>query len=148
VTAAGLQRVDPSTYDVDLHTQPREPDKSLGDLVADLTESVSTIFRKEVELAKEEIKQEASTAGKGAAMLGGAGLAGWFALLLLSFALAYWLNEALHVAVAFLLVGLLWSAAAAVLYMTGRKALSKVETLPQTMESLKEDAAWVRAQRT
>ena len=40
-----------------------------------MTESVSDIFRKEVELAKVELKDEASKAGKGAGMLGGSALA-------------------------------------------------------------------------
>ena len=61
-------------HDVDLRTQPLAPEKSLGELVSDMTESLSGIFRKEIELAKVELKDEASRAGKGAGMLGDAGM--------------------------------------------------------------------------
>jgi uncharacterized membrane protein YqjE len=134
--------------EVDLRVQPREPDKSLGELVGEMTESLSGIFRKEVELAKVELKEEVSTAGKGAGMLGGAALAGWLALVFLSFAFAWLLDEVMHTALAFLLVGALYGIAAAVLALDGKRRLTEVEPLPQTRESLKEDVQWAREQRS
>ncbi|MDE8588109.1 phage holin family protein, partial [Arthrobacter sp. NQ4] len=47
---------------------------SLGDLLGDVTRDLSTLMRQEVELAKAELKQSTSRAGKGAGMLAGAGI--------------------------------------------------------------------------
>src|SRR4051812_26764287 len=60
---------------------------SVGALVGEVMQDISTLMRKEIELAKAEIRQEATKAGKGVGMLGGAGLAGWFTLLFLSLSL-------------------------------------------------------------
>jgi len=129
-------------------TQPKRPDASLGELFGEMTSELSTLFRKEVELAKTEAREEISQAGKGAGMLGGAGLAGWFALMFLSFALAWLLDQALNTALSFLIVAVLWAVVAAVLASNGRKKLKRVKTLPETKQTLKEDVEWARAQRS
>jgi uncharacterized membrane protein YqjE len=134
--------------EVDLRVQPREPDKSLGELVGEMTESLSTIFRKEIELAKVELKEEVTDAGKGAGMLGGAALAGWLALVFVSFAAAWLLDEVMHTALAFLIVGAAYGIAAAVLAQNGRRRLTEVEPLPETRQSLKEDVQWAREQKS
>ena len=128
-------------HQVDLRTEPLAPEKSLGELVADMTESVSGIFRKEIELAKVEIKEEASAAGKSAGMLGGAALAGWLAAIMVSFALVALLDEVMHTALAFLLVAVLYGIAAYVLQAKGRSKLAGTPVLPETKKSLKETAA-------
>lgn len=137
-----------TTDGVDLRVEPIAPEKSLGELVADMTSSLTTIFRKEIDLAKVELKEEAGRAGKGAGMLGGAALAGWLAIVMLSFALAYLLDEVMHPALAFLLVAVVWAAAATVLQARGRRQLKETPVLPETKRSLKEDAAWAREQRS
>ncbi|MEA3552183.1 phage holin family protein, partial [Pseudarthrobacter sp. C1] len=60
---------------------------SLGELLGDVTRDLSTLMRQEVELAKAELKQSATKAGKGSGMLAGAGVAGHFVLVFLSLAL-------------------------------------------------------------
>jgi len=59
----------------------------LGDLIGEVTEDLSTLVRQELELAKAELQQSAARAGKGAGMLGGAAVAGYFVLLFASVAL-------------------------------------------------------------
>src|SRR5215213_7881989 len=106
-----------------LPTEPKAPEKSLGELFAELTSDLSTLVRKEVELAKVETKEELGRAGKASGMLGGGAFAGWFALLFLSFALAWLLDEWMHTALAFLIVGLLYAVLAVVLVVQGRTRL-------------------------
>ena len=53
-------------------------DRSLGDLISEVTQDLSTLLRQEVELAKAEVQQSAKRAGKGAGMLSGAAVAGYF----------------------------------------------------------------------
>jgi len=133
---------------VDLRTEPLAPDRSLGELVSDMTESLSGIFRKEIELVKVELKEEAGKAGKGAGMLGGSALAGWSALMFLSFALAWLLDEVMHTALAFFIVAALYGIAAAVLGLRGKQELTEIDPLPETRASLKEDVQWARAQKS
>ena len=135
--------------DATLPTEPKAPEKSLGQLFSELTSDLSTLLRKEVELAKVETKEEASRAAKAGGMLGGGAFAGWFALLFLSFAVAWLLDEWLHTALAFLIVGLVYAGVAAVLVLRGRARLQSVNPVPsQTVETLKEDVQWARAQRS
>ena len=133
---------------VDLRVDPLEPDKSLGELVGDMTTSLSNIFRKEIELAKVELKEEVGEAGKSAGMLGGAALAGYLAVLMASFALVSLLDEVMHTALAFLLVAVLYGIGAFLLQAKGREKLAATPVLPETKKSLKEDAEWARTQRS
>jgi hypothetical protein len=120
-------------------------DQSLGSLIAEVADDVSRLFRQEVELAKAEVKQEATKAGKAAGMLGGAGFAGWMVALFASLALMFGLAELMPIGWAALIVAVLWGIAAAVLFAVGRKRMKEVSPVPQqTVETLKEDAQWLR----
>jgi len=123
--------------------------RSLGDIVSDITTDLSTLFKQEVDLAKTEMKEEATKAGKGATMLAAAGLLGLLVLFLISFALVYVLDNVMPVELAFLIVALLWGAVAAVLALSGKKALQQANPqLPETQRSLKEDAQWAKQQKS
>ena len=113
-----------------------------------MTADLSTLFHKEIELAKTEARDELRHAGKAAGMLGGAGLAGWLALLLLSLALAWLLDQAMNTALAFAIVGVLWAVAAFILQRTGRATLTRVRGLPTTRDTIKEDVEWAKAQKS
>jgi uncharacterized membrane protein YqjE len=126
--------------------EPLEPEKSLGELVGEMTRDVGTLVRQEVELAKVEAREEISRASKGAGMLAAAAVAAWIALLILSLAAAAWLDEAVHPAVALAIVGAMWVIATAVLVPVGRKHLQNMRPLPQTVDTLKEDVQWARQQ--
>jgi uncharacterized membrane protein YqjE len=124
-------------------------DRSLGQIVSDVAEDLSTLLRQELDLAKTEVKQEANRAGKGVGMLGGAGVAGHLALVFVSLCAMFVLNNAVPVEVAALIVTVFWAIVAAILALRGKKALDRTNpALPQTQRSLKEDAAWVRQQKS
>lgn len=128
-------------------TEPKRPDKSLGDLFSAMTEDLSTLFHKEVELAKLEAKDEAAQFGSAAGMFAGAGVAALLTLTLISFALAWWIAEAINTALSFLIVGALWGVAAVVLTSVARRKLKNVEVVPQTIQTIKEDLQWAKAQK-
>jgi hypothetical protein len=118
---------------------------SVGELIGNISDDLSQLFRQEVELAKVELKQEAAKAGKAAGMLGGAGFAGYLAVVLLSFALVFGLANVMDAGWAALIVGVLWAAVGAVLYANGRKKLKTVDPMPhRTVDTLKEDAKWLK----
>src|SRR5690606_41675991 len=104
-----------------------------------------SLFRKEVELAKAEVKQEASTAGKAAGMYGGAGFAGYMVLLFLSLAAVLGLSNVMDGGWAALIVTAVWAVVAGVLFLMGRARMRTVSPTPaQTVETVKENAAWAR----
>ena len=128
-------------------TEPKRADRSLGELFSEMSEDLSTLFRKEVELAKVEAKEEAAQIGSAAGMYAGAGVAGLLTLTLLSFALAWWIDQKLNTAVSFLIVGVIWAIVGFVMMTAARKKLKDVEVLPTTKETIKEDLEWAKAQK-
>jgi hypothetical protein len=119
--------------------------ESLGDLVSELTGDLSKLMRQELELAKAEIRQEATKAGKATGMLAAAGFAGYLTTVLLSLALVFALGAIVPLGWAALIVAVLWGIAGAVLYSSGRAKLRTVNPKPErTVETLKEDAEWAK----
>jgi hypothetical protein len=118
---------------------------SVGELIGNISNDLSQLFRQEVELAKAELKQEASKAGKAAGMLGGAGFAAYLAVVLLSFALVFALSNVMDPGWAALIVAVIWAIIGAVLYANGRKKLKNVDPVPRrTVDTIKEDAQWLK----
>ncbi|NHC47253.1 phage holin family protein [Motilibacter aurantiacus] len=111
---------------------------SLGELLGEVTKDLSTLMRQEVALAKAEMKQEATKAGKGAGMLGAAGFAGYMVLLFLSITLLWALDNVMDTSLAALIVAVLWAVIGAVLFVLGRAQMKKVRGPEQTMETVKE----------
>jgi hypothetical protein len=111
---------------------------SLGELLGDVTRDLSTLMRQEVELAKAELKQSATKAGKGGGMLAGAGVAGHFVLVFLSLALMFALGALMPLGWAAVIVAVIWAIIAAILASIGRKELKQIQGMPQTGETLSE----------
>ena len=111
---------------------------SLGDLLGEVTRDMSTLMRQEVELAKVELKQSATRAGKGTGMLAGAGVAGHFVLLFLSLALWWALGTLMGLGWSAVVVAVIWAIVAAILAAMGRKELNAIKGMPQTAETLQE----------
>jgi len=132
----------------DMSTEEDVADRSLGSLVSSLTSDMSKLMRQELTLAKAELREEAKEAGKAAGMLGGAAFAGWMTALFLSVTLMWLLDKVMDLTLAALIVTLIWGIAAAVLGLGGKKKLQALNPKPeQTIDSLKEDAQWLKAQK-
>jgi len=124
-------------------------DESVGAIVSQLTTDLGELTRQELALAKAELQTEAKKAGKGAGMLGGAAFAGWMVALFISLTVMWALDEAMDLIWAALIVAVVWAVVAAVLATTGRKELREVDPKPdQTVESLKEDAKWLKTRNS
>jgi len=133
----------------DLAVEPKQPEKSLGELFSSMTADLSTLMRKEVELAKVEMKEEAGHAAKAGGILGAGALTAYLALLFSSLALAWLLDQWIPRALAFLIVGIIYGIAAAVLLSQGKNRLKAVRPVPeQTVETLKEDVQWAKAPKS
>src|SRR4051812_11934584 len=99
-------------------TQPNDP-RSLGQIVSDISTHLTQLMHQEMDLAKTELRQEASKAGKGVGMLAGAGVAGHLALLFASLALTWLLDNWMRVELAALITAVLWGIVAAVMAGAG-----------------------------
>ncbi len=119
-------------------SEERAGRESLGDLLAEVSRDLSTLIRQEVELAKAELKQTATRAGKGAGMMGGAGYAALMAVLFLSIALWWALGYLMGNAWSGVVVAVIWAIIALVLFLVGRNQLKAVKGMPQTVETVKE----------
>ncbi|WP_144126546.1 phage holin family protein [Catellatospora sichuanensis] len=102
-------------------------------------------MRQELELAKAELRQGASIAGKAAGMLGGAAVDAFLLVLFLSYALLRLLSAAMDPGWAAVLVAALWGLIAVALYAAGRSRMRELRPMPQTAESVKQMPSALRA---
>jgi uncharacterized membrane protein YqjE len=125
--------------------RPDVENQSVGELLGKVTTDLSTLMRQEVELAKVEIKEEATKAGKASGMLAGAGAIGYLVLVFLALALMFALDAVMPTGWAALITAAVLGIVAAVLFVMGRKKLQQVNPKPeQTVETLKEDVQWAK----
>jgi hypothetical protein len=120
-------------------SSPREPGESasLGDLLGEVSRDLSTLFRQEVELAKAELKESATRAGRGAGLMGGAGVAGYLTVLFLSLTIWVALGYLIGLGWSGVIMTVLWAVVALVLLSAGRKQLKTVRGMPDTADTLK-----------
>jgi uncharacterized membrane protein YqjE len=122
-------------------------DRSVSELVHLLTTQVSTLARKEVELAKLELAQKGKVLGMGGGMIGAAGLIAVLGLGALTATLILALTKLIDEAwLAALIVTVVYLAVAGVLALTGRNRIQEATPLmpEETTESVKEDVEWVK----
>jgi len=121
-------------------------DRSLGQLFGDLSRQLGTLVRQEIELAKTETTARVTSLGRDAAMIGAGAALGYAALLVGLVGIAILLADlGLTPWLAFVVVALLVGGIAAVLIQQGRERLQRTDVAPrQTIETLKDDAAWAK----
>lgn len=121
--------------------------KPLGDLFGDLAKEMSNLVRQEVALAKVEMTQKARRIGKNVGYLVVGGAIGYAALLAVIAAVIMLLDRYMPIWGAALVVGILIAGISWLLIGKALNALQETEITPrETVETLKEDAAWVKQQ--
>ena len=116
------------------------------ELIHEIIGDVQEIVRSEVRLAKTEAKEEAVKAGSAAGMFGAAGAFGLFGLALFEgMAVVLWAMLT-PLWIAFLIMGLISLSAAAIFFALGRDRWHKVNPLPNTVTTIKEDLEWAKNQ--
>jgi hypothetical protein len=135
----------------------KKDDRSLGDLFSELASETSTLIRQEVALAQVEITQKAARVGTQIGYLAVGGGIALLATLSLLTALIIGLGQLIHRAagvtemtgawISALIVGLVIGAVAYLLVSSALKKLRQTNLTPrQSIESLKEDAQWLKNQ--
>ncbi|MDQ3322954.1 MAG: phage holin family protein [Acidobacteriota bacterium] len=122
-------------------------EKSLGDLFSELATETSNLVKQEVALAQVELTQKAVKVGTNVGYLVVGGAIGYAALLAFITALIIGLSYVLPAWAAALIVGIVVAIVAAVMIMSALSALKNIELTPtQTVETIKEDAQWLKDQ--
>lgn len=127
--------------------EQQRDERTIGELFAELARETSTLVRQEVELAKTEMTQKATSAGKDAGMIGAGGALAYAGLLAILAAVIIGLGELIPLWISALLVGLVVVGIGYVLIQRGLTAIKQISPAPrQTIETLKEDKDWVKEQ--
>jgi hypothetical protein len=123
-------------------------ERTLGEMFAELSRETRTLVQQELQLAKTELTEKASKMGKAAGLIVGGGLIAYggvlaiiaaMVLILIAIGLPPW--------AAALVGGVLVAGIGYLLIRTGLAALKPQELTPQkTIDTLKEDAQWLKAQ--
>jgi uncharacterized membrane protein YqjE len=111
------------------HEPVQDTDPTIGRLVSDASRDVSSLIRNEIRLAKAEIQVSVKAGGIGIAMFAAAGFFALMALIMLSVAIAYFINwngHGLSLHWAFLIVFGFYLLVAALLAFIGIRKVKKV----------------------
>jgi hypothetical protein len=123
----------------------------VADLVKQVRDEAQTLVSQEIKLAKAEMTEKAKQIGVGAGMVGGAGYLGHLAALGLMLCLIFALATFLPGWLAALIVTVVFAAGAGALALAGKKRIQKagppipeeaIESVKQTIETVKEEAKW------
>ena len=127
--------------------QIMKEERSLGDLFSELAGETGTLIRQEVALAQVELTQKATKVGKNVGYLVVGGAVAYAAVLALLTALIIGLGTIIGYGFAALMVGIVVAVAAVIMIMSAINALKNVDITPrQSVESIKEDAQWLKNQ--
>jgi uncharacterized membrane protein YqjE len=123
-------------------------DRSLGELLKQLSQETTQLVHQELELAKAELQEKGKQAGAGAGMFGGAGALGLAALGALTACFILALDLIMPAWLAALIVAVVYGIIAFILVKQGQAKI-KQATPPvpeQTIETVKEDVEWAKTQ--
>ena len=127
--------------------QRQEDTRSLGELFSELANETTMLVRQEIQLARTEMTQKATRAGKDVGMIGAGGALAYAGLLALIAALIIGLGELIPLWLSALIVGLVVVGVGYMLIQRGLTALKQIDPKPQqTIQTLQEDKEWVKEQ--
>jgi hypothetical protein len=124
-------------------------ERSIGELFSELANETSTLIRQEISLAQVEMTQKATKAGKNVGFLAAGGAIGYAGLLAIVAGIIMGLSYFMPAWLAAIIVGAVIAVASYVLISSALTALKNMEVKPAaTVETIKEDARWLKNQVT
>jgi uncharacterized membrane protein YqjE len=139
-----MERSDPRTV-----TQVRTEElseRSVGELIQELSQQTATLVRKEMRLAQVELQEKGKRAGIGAGMFGGAGLVALYGVGAVVAAVIMLVATAIEPWISALIVGVVLLATAGLLALLGRRQVEQ-STPPRperAIESVQHDVDHVK----
>jgi uncharacterized membrane protein YqjE len=132
------------------HEEKPERERSIGELLGELSQEVSRLVRQEIRLARVEMTEKARELGKSAGFFGVAALGGLMVISTLTAAAILGLAEVIPGWAAALIVMAAWAVIAGIVGAIGWSTY-KQATPPvpeQTIETVKDDIQWAKQQRS
>ena len=127
--------------------QLQKDDRSLGELFSELASETGVLIRQEVALAQAEMTQKATRIGKNVGSLAVGGAIGYAGLLAIMAGIIIGMSYFIPAWLAALLVGGIVAVVSYVLVNSALTALRNMDVKPtETVESIKEDAQWLKNQ--
>jgi len=122
-------------------------ERSLGNLFSELAAETGTLVRQEVALAQAEITSKATRVGKNVGFLAVGGAVGYAAMLAILAGIVLGLSYFMPAWIAAILVGLVVGAVAFFMISSALEDLKNTNLKPEeTVDSIKEDAQWLKDQ--
>ena len=104
--------------------------------MGDVTRNISTLMQQELALAKAELRQSGSRAGKGIGLFAGAAVAGLLFLVFLRVSAWWGLGQYIGNEWSALVVAAVWVIVAVILALGGKKEMERIQGIPKTTETL------------
>jgi uncharacterized membrane protein YqjE len=124
---------------------PGPEKRTIGELVASLSDQFSTLVRDELQLAQVQLAEKGKRLGTGAGFLGGAAVLGLYAFGVLLAAAILGLATVLPAWLSALIVGIVLVIVAAIVGFVGKKKIdASKEFQPKPQEGFKEDVDAVK----
>jgi hypothetical protein len=120
-------------------------ERSIGELLAQLSQEIAELVRREVQLAEAEMTQKAYRAGKNAGFVAAGGAVAYAGLLAIVAGMIMLLGRSRRPWLSAFLVGLSVAGAGSLLALKGLEALRQEGVTPrETVETLEENREWLR----
>jgi hypothetical protein len=121
-------------------------DRSIPELLRDLSSETATLVRQEMQLARAELAEKAKPVGASVASFGGTAILGLGAFGAATTFLIAVLALVLPIWGAALIVAIVYGVAAFVLAQIGKRKLREAEPtqIPQTTQTIKDDIEWAK----
>ena len=122
-------------------------DRSIGELVAELSQETVTLVRQEIQLAQAEMTQKATRVGKNVGFLVVGGVVAYTGALALIAAAIIILGKVIPLWLSAAIIGFVIVVVGLILVIKGANTLRRENPAPQeTVETLKEDSEWLKDQ--
>ena len=118
--------------------------KSAGQLMKEISEDFSTLFRKEIELAKQELGQSFAAKAKGAVIIAIVGVLAFFALIFMLLAIRDGLDNLLWTWLADIATAVILLAIGVIGALIAKKKLATPISTELTKQTIKEDVEWAK----
>lgn len=137
--------VNGATVPVNGATAPERSEPSLGTLLTDMTDQVSVLMRREVELARVETEEKIATAVKSAVSMIKGGVIAHAGLIVLLLGIGYGLATVMDLWLSMLIVGIITLIIGGLMLMAGRSAMNEVNFVPEkTIKSVQNSVDMIK----
>lgn len=135
----------PFERDLNAAADPGYREPSLATLITDMTDQLTTLVRREMELARVETQENMSRLVKSAATMVAGGVIAYAGLIVVLLAVAYGLAAVIPLWVSTLIVGAITIAIGAFMLMAGRSAMAEVNLVPEkTIQSVQNNVDMIK----